>query len=93
MRNAYHQPDIDGSEPDEGSDEYDCCDICGGPIEWVDCYACFGEGEFDLYEQNPLEYEPGEIERCDVCHGKGGYLECMHLEDHPQNRIPSSISV
>jgi hypothetical protein len=48
-------------------------------MEWVDCQACQGEGGRDLYEENPLEYDPGEIEPCDVCYGAGGYLECPNL--------------
>ena len=64
---------------DEDDDEEEWCLICGGPMEWVNCYNCFGEGEFDLYDMNPNEYEPGDIDRCEICQGKGGYLECIHL--------------
>lgn len=63
---------------DEG-DEEEYCSVCGGYLDWVDCWYCHGEGEFDLYEQDCFAYEPGEVERCEVCNGEGGYLECMNL--------------
>lgn len=46
-------------------------------VDWVDCWNSCDEGYItDLYEQDPLWYYPGDVEPCDICHGKGGWRVC-----------------
>ena len=63
-------------------DDYDLCARCGEPLEWEDCWQCFGEGGFDRYAEEPLEALPGEYERCTVCDGEGGYMQCPTPHRH-----------
>lgn len=61
-------------------DEDDCepsCTKCGSSVLWEDCWNCGGDGELDVYETDPLWYDPGDTEKCDVCSGKGGYYVCI----------------
>lgn len=44
--------------------------------EWVECWNCGGDGEFDGYEEDPLWYDEGETYPCDICRGNGGWLAC-----------------
>jgi hypothetical protein len=65
----------------------DTCANCGGPTEWSDCWECGGDGFFDVYEEDPLWYAPGETEACRTCEGKGGWRDCVEepawCEAHP----------
>lgn len=36
-----------------------------------DCFHCGGEGYVDGYEDDPLWFSPGEMERCSSCGGSG----------------------
>lgn len=36
-----------------------------------DCFHCGGDGYIDGYEDDPLWFEPGEMERCASCGGTG----------------------
>lgn len=49
------------------------CD-CGGVR--IECYSRGGEGEFDGYEDDPLWYQPGEMECCHNCGGSGRLTAC-----------------
>ena len=42
--------------------------------EWVNCWNGCDDGYFDVYEEDPLWYDPGDTEMCDVCKGKGGWI-------------------
>jgi hypothetical protein len=79
-----HDPRISGADFEQDEEEY--CSVCGGPMEWVDCWKGCDDGEWDLYEANPNEYEPGEVQTCDGCEGQGGYLECISLP-HEGNEV------
>lgn len=61
------------------NEEFASCPICGTDLERVDCPVCMGEGEFDLHEDDPLLFAPGEIDPCTWCDGEGSYLECPNL--------------
>lgn len=61
-------------EPEER--EPPCCEVCGADLEWTECWQCLGDGGFDLYEEDPLVYAPGQTESCDECVGKGGWMAC-----------------
>ena len=36
-----------------------------------DCFHCGGEGWIDGYDEDPLWFNPGELERCASCGGSG----------------------
>lgn len=46
-------------------DEYDYDE------DGADCLCCGGDGWVDGYENDPLWYSPGELERCSSCNGSG----------------------
>lgn len=48
----------------------------GDNIGWIQCWNGCDEGWFDDYEEDPIEYEPGEISRCPECRGEGGWTVC-----------------
>lgn len=60
-------------------EDYDLeCTHCGhSPIRSRDCDRCGGEGfRDDLYEEDPLWYDPDEIMTCSECSGKGTMHWC-----------------
>lgn len=68
--------------PDEGDDCDRYCAICGGYLDWVDCWNCGGKGGRDgddLMEEDPMWYCEDDWEDCDVCRSTGGYWECASL--------------
>lgn len=58
------------------------CPACGRAMRESSCWQCFGVGFFDLYEDLPLEYEPGATEVCNECDGEGvlRWCPCGSLE-------------
>ena len=56
------------------------CQTCGDEPEWIECWQCFGYGDFDLYEEDPILYAPGQTAACDECNGEGGWLICRNCE-------------
>lgn len=54
------------------------CAVCGSDdVEWDRCWACHGDGEFDLHDEDPVNFcEDEEYEQCDECEGLGAYLIC-----------------
>ena len=51
-----------------------CCELVS--LASVDpdaacCWSCGGAGEFDLYEQDPINEDPGSFELCPECMGTG----------------------
>jgi hypothetical protein len=52
------------------------CPKCGYYAEYIDCDACGGEGYFEVYDDDPLWYDPGDTELCHQCAGKGGWHVC-----------------
>lgn len=72
----------------ENQDRY--CTVCGGYMDWVDCWQCGGKGGRDgddLMDEDPLWYSEDDWEDCDVCRGAGGYWECASLPH--EEREPS----
>ena len=61
---------------DDACDEFPACPTCGEDLEWADCDACGGEGYFDDYADNPIEYLPGDTSPCHQCSGDGGWWFC-----------------
>jgi hypothetical protein len=62
------------------SEEYDdrhSCPKCGNDLEWVECWMIdCQDGEYDAYEEDPINYSPGDMEVCSECDGNGGWLVC-----------------
>lgn len=49
----------------------------GDDTGWITCWQCGGDGEFDDYEDDPINFAPGEsYETCSECRGKGGWVVC-----------------
>ena len=61
----------------ELADEY--CPKCGKEAYWQRCPSCGGEGyNDDLYELDPLWYNPGDYEVCQECQGWGHFCWCRN---------------
>lgn len=43
---------------------------------WIRCWAGCNEGWMDAYEEDPCFFDPGDLERCRECGGKGGWKVC-----------------
>jgi len=57
------------------------CPKCGESIMTRDCEYCGGDGTVDdLFEQDPLWYEPDDWEYCDYCRGIGAYFWCANKD-------------
>lgn len=52
------------------------CPLCGHAMVWVVCQSGCDNGYFSLYDRYPDSYEPGDVEKCDVCNGDGSYWDC-----------------
>jgi DnaJ-class molecular chaperone len=52
-------------EPDPAAD-YDDGD-------WQVCDCCWGEGEIDDHDEDPINSPPGSFYTCPECNGTGGY--------------------
>ncbi len=73
-----HNPELAAPDDDDNTERY--CSICGSYMHWIDCWQCGGEGEFDAYDEDPINFAPGqEYEPCPECQGAGGYWECASL--------------
>lgn len=84
------QPRMDYPDNDH-LDSY--CTICGGYMDWVDCWQCGGTGGRDgddLMQEDPFWYTLDDWEECDICQGKGGYRECASIphEDDANKEHP-----
>ena len=59
---SFPVPWDDGDWFDHEPDDFD--------DEW-ECLFCCGDGWLDGYEEDPLWFEPGEMDRCPSCYGTG----------------------
>ncbi len=60
----------------------DWCRVCGGPMDWEDCWQCGGKGGRDgddLMAEAPMWYSEDDFEVCEECDGRGGYWQCINL--------------
>lgn len=58
------------------------CSHCQAEMDWEDCHACGGEGWFDAYADEPDWFNPGDVETCRECDGKGGGWFCGNSRCH-----------
>lgn len=51
---------------------------------WVPCWNGCEDGNFDAYEDDPINCDPGELEMCRECKGEGGWTVCglCNANDH-----------
>jgi len=53
------------------------CPKCGhNRIHWRNCINFCDEGYIDLYESDPIYYQPGEVKKCPECRGTGVEIWC-----------------
>lgn len=71
---AHFEP-VDGYEANDP-----VCPECGRFAIWVDCDACGGEGYVEVYDDDPMWYDPGDTEFCHQCGGDGGWYLCDNLD-------------
>lgn len=64
------------------------CPVCGSDMFWERCtqVGC-DDGWIDLYEDDPLWYDPGDVEACPICDGNAGWLICLDAENHPPEPV------
>lgn len=67
-----------GRHPPRDGRDWDCmCARCGSSVMRVRCDSCGGDGVVEVYEEDPLNSDPGDMDRCDTCDGEGGWLVCL----------------
>lgn len=63
------------------------CARCGSSMDSAPCSSCGGDGYHELYDEDPLFYDPGDTSTCDQCYGEGYFAFCMssskYCEAHP----------
>lgn len=53
-------------------DDRECLKCGHSPTHSRSCLECHGQGGFDSYDEDPINFSPGEeFETCEVCHGSG----------------------
>ena len=67
------------------------CPICHDSMYWEDCEQCAGDGEFDVYDEDPLWYSPGDTERCNTCDGYGGWYRCSGSHEGKRFWTPNEL--
>lgn len=65
-------------EPDDCDAGLPVCPDCGWDAVWADCNECGGAGELEVYDDDPMWYEPGDTEPCYQCGGDGGWWFCAN---------------
>jgi DNA-directed RNA polymerase subunit RPC12/RpoP len=65
------------------------CPQCGGAFRIRSCEICDGEGEIDLYEEDAINFSPGETEYCEACSGTGIDEWCPNCGDVSRETCPT----
>lgn len=81
------QTDPNVIDMDAGS-QGPACKVCGNDLWWEECGACGGEGDYDLYDEDPLYYDEGDTGPCPQCGGTGGWYICLNYSNHVQPTEP-----
>lgn len=63
--------------PNDGRDWDCCCARCGSTVTFERCDSCGGDGVVEVYEEDPLNNDPGDVEGCETCSGAGGWRTCL----------------
>jgi DnaJ-class molecular chaperone len=80
--------EVDARDAMSDEDELETCRTCGAEMEWERCWQCFGDGEYDLHEEDPVNFAPDEtFEPCEECNGRGGYLVCIACRSQHGKRL------
>jgi hypothetical protein len=66
--------------PAEYEDDEATCPKCGESAEWIDCFDCGGEGDYDGFELDPLWYGTNGRATCNLCDGDGGWHFCRSCQ-------------
>lgn len=73
-----------GLNPPSDGRLWECqCARCGSSLQWVHCSWCCGSGTTEpgeLYEEDPLWYNPDDFEPCHQCGGQAAYPMCLSSE-------------
>lgn len=79
------------SEPFDYDDvEIPSCKHCGWDMSWADCHMIDCEdGEYDAYEEDCINNDPGTFVTCHECGGKGGHYYCPNEKCLPPNQNPN----
>lgn len=64
-------PQLPKTQIDVSGEHFEDFEIEG---ESQECWNCGGSGYRDLYEEDPLWYDEDEVEKCEICEGKGFYI-------------------
>lgn len=63
------------------------CPVCGAELEPTDCPECFGEECFDEYDDDPINFAPGEeFYDCLLCVGSGIVWRCPNAPHEQENK-------
>lgn len=83
--------DMDGLYCGPESPEEPGCPTCYASLDWVTCDACGGEGDSDLYDEDPFYYDEGDTEDCSRCDGFGGWYRCLSEHEGQRCWLPSEL--
>lgn len=69
------------------------CFKCGhSPLHHRKCTALCEDGIFDLYDDDPINFDPGEsVNICDECKGTGVEWWCPSCGENLSGRINASV--
>ncbi len=75
-------------------DDRECLKCGHSPTHFRECSECHGEGGFDCYDDDPINFSPGEeTELCDTCNGSGIEWWCPECgADLEKIRLQSELS-
>lgn len=68
-------------KPHRDGREWDCqCARCGSSLDWIQCSWCGGDGTTasgELYEEDPMWYDPDDVLPCHQCGGEASWPVCL----------------
>lgn len=71
--------------PDIDYEYAPCCEKCGSEMDWADCWQIDCEdGQYDLGEEDCINYDLGTYVTCETCEGKGGWWYCPNKACSPE---------
>ena len=92
-----HMSFIGLNPPSDGQEWEPQCARCGSSTDFTECGQCGGDGftsPGELYEEDPLWYDPDDVKPCCQCGGDGGWTVCISSFDYCNlNPIPGRIEI